>query len=70
LAFALGRCARRGRPLRGGDFISSGAATGIHDILPGQSARISFHGDGEILCRAVPAEPVAGRAGASVKGAR
>jgi 2-keto-4-pentenoate hydratase len=57
LAFALGRCARRHRPLRAGDFVSTGAASGIHDMLPGQSARLSCGEDGEILCRAVRAQP-------------
>jgi len=57
LAFALGRCARRQRPLRAGDFVSTGAASGIHDILPGQSACLSFGNDGELRCRAVPALP-------------
>ncbi len=57
LAFALSRCARRRRPLRAGDFVSTGAASGIHDIRPGQSARLSFGDDGEILCRAVRARP-------------
>ena len=57
LAFALARCARRGRPLRAGDFVSTGAASGIHDIRPGQGARLSFGDDGEILCRATRAEP-------------
>lgn len=55
LAFALGRCARRGRPLRTGQYVSTGAASGIHDILPGQSARLVFHGIGTLRCRAVAA---------------
>ena len=38
LVFALGCNARRGRPLRAGDFISTGAATGVHPISAGQSA--------------------------------
>jgi 2-keto-4-pentenoate hydratase len=54
LAFLLGLNARRGRPLKAGDLISTGAATGIHDIVAGQSSRVVFHGVGEILCRAVP----------------
>lgn len=57
LAFALGRCARRGLPLRAGMLVSTGAATGIHDILAGQSARILFGAAGELRCRAVPARP-------------
>ena len=54
-AFALSRSARRGRPLRAGDLIATGNATGIHDILPGQAARIEFDGHGSIECRAVAA---------------
>jgi len=55
LAFALARCARRGRPLRAGQYVSTGAASGIHDILPGQSAALVFDGIGTLRCRAVAA---------------
>ncbi len=55
LRFLLELTARRGRPLRAGDLVSTGAATGIHDILAGQSARIVFDGVGEVRCRAIPA---------------
>ncbi len=55
LRFLLENCALRGRPLKAGDLVSTGAATGIHEITAGQSARIIFHGAGEIACRAVPA---------------
>jgi 2-keto-4-pentenoate hydratase len=57
LAFALNRGARRGRPLRAGMVVSTGAATGIHDILAGQSARLIFDGLGELRARALPALP-------------
>lgn len=57
LAFALGRCARRRMPLRAGMLVTTGAATGIHDILPGQQARIRFGSHGELRCRAVAARP-------------
>lgn len=56
LAFALGRCARRRLPLRAGALVTTGAATGIHDILPGQQARIHFGAAGDLRCRAVPAK--------------
>jgi 2-keto-4-pentenoate hydratase len=59
LAFLLGCCAARGRPLKVGDLVSTGAATGIHDIVAGQTARVSFDGFGEILCRAETAKPAA-----------
>lgn len=57
LAFALMRCARRGRPLQPGQYVSTGAASGIHDILPGESATIVFDGLGTLACRAVAAIP-------------
>ena len=57
LAFALNRCARLGRPLRAGALITTGAATGIHDVVAGQSARLVFQHYGELLCRAVAATP-------------
>lgn len=56
-AFALSRSAKRGRPLKAGDLIATGNATGIHDILPGQTGRVSFGAQGEILGIAVPAAP-------------
>lgn len=55
IAFALSRSAQRGRPLKRGDLIATGNATGIHDIAVGQSARVRFAGFGEIACKAVPA---------------
>jgi 2-keto-4-pentenoate hydratase len=47
--------ASRGRPLREGDVIATGQTTGIHDILPGESARIVFNGDGEVSCTVIAA---------------
>lgn len=60
LAFLLGHCAARGRPLKAGMYVTTGAATGIHDIHAGQSARISFGEHGEIFCTAEDARPAAG----------
>lgn len=60
IAFALGRSARRGRPLKAGDLIATGNATGIHEILPGQRARVVFAGFGEIALTARAAGPVEG----------
>ena len=59
LAFALGCNARRGRPLRAGDYISTGAATGVHPIAAGQTAEAIFTGIGTLRCVAVPMTPVA-----------
>jgi 2-keto-4-pentenoate hydratase len=55
LRFLLEHCARSGRPLAAGQYVSTGAATGIHEIAAGETARISFPGYGEIACRAVAA---------------
>lgn len=57
LAFALAKCARRGRPLRAGQLVSTGAATGIHDIVAGQHARILFPGIAELEVATVAARP-------------
>ncbi len=56
LAFALARLARRGRPLRAGDLVTTGAVTGIHDIAVGEDAAVVFEGIATIRCRAVRAE--------------
>lgn len=58
LAFALRLNARRGRPLRAGDLVSTGAATGVHAIQAGQSAEVAFGGLGALRCRAVPMSPI------------
>ena len=59
--FLLELSAKRGMPLKAGCLVSSGAITGVHDILPGQQSRISFGKDGDIFCAAVKggAEPEA-----------
>jgi len=54
LAFALRCTALRGRPLRAGDFVSTGAVTGVHPIAAGQTAEAIFTGIGTLKCRAVP----------------
>jgi len=51
----LEHAARRGRPLRAGQLISTGAATGIHDIAAGQVGRVSFGRYGAVGCRAFAA---------------
>jgi len=58
LRFTAQHCARRGRPLAKGTLVSTGAATGIHDLIPGDTARIAFADIGQIECRAVPMGPV------------
>lgn len=59
LAFALGCNAHRGRPLRAGDLVSTGAATGVHSIRAGQSAQAIFTGIGSLRCVTTPMTPVA-----------
>jgi len=54
LRFLLELCARRSRPLTAGAWVSTGAITGVHQVVAGQTARISFAGAGEVLCRAEP----------------
>jgi 2-keto-4-pentenoate hydratase len=59
LAFALRCNAHRGRPLRAGDLVSTGAVTGVHSIRAGQSAAAIFTGIGTLRCTATPLTPVA-----------
>ena len=53
LAFLLNLLHRRGRRLEAGQLVSTGAATGVHDIRGGQSAIADFGPDGRIECQAV-----------------
>lgn len=55
LAFLLNLLHRRGRRLQAGDLISTGAATGVHDIAAGQLATADFGHHGRIHCLATPA---------------
>ena len=57
LAFALNRNARRGRTMRAGDLVTTGAATGVHPARAGQLAVARFGAGGEISCRLVAAQP-------------
>jgi 2-keto-4-pentenoate hydratase len=57
--FLLEHTARRGRPLKAGQLVSTGAATGIHDILPGQNGRVSFGHRGALGCVTYPFRPQA-----------
>lgn len=59
LAFALGLNARRGRPLRAGDYVTTGAATGVHSIRVGQSAEAHFSGVATVRCLVRSMTPVA-----------
>jgi 2-keto-4-pentenoate hydratase len=48
LRFLLGHLAERGRPLRKGQWVSTGAITGVHRIFPGQRGSINFFGHANI----------------------
>ena len=49
--------------LKAGQLVTTGAASGIHDIEAGQTARITFAGLDEIHCVAVAAVPGEGPGG-------
>ena len=51
LVFALGHCARRGLPLRAGQFVCTGATTGIHVVVVGDKTEVVFEGAGKLHCR-------------------
>ncbi len=55
MAFLLNLLHARGRTLEAGQLISTGAATGVHQIFIGQSAVADFGSDGRIACEAVAA---------------
>ena len=54
LRFVAEVCAHWGRPLKAGQFVTTGAITGIHDVTPGEVARVEFNGLGAVQCVAVP----------------
>lgn len=55
LVFLAKHLAQRGKPLKAGQYVTTGAITGVHDIRIGQHSRVSFTGAGDILCAAVKA---------------
>ncbi|MDX2237116.1 MAG: fumarylacetoacetate hydrolase family protein [Hyphomonadaceae bacterium] len=57
--FLLEHLPTRGRRLRAGDIVSTGALSGVHDIRFGQSAQCHFGPHGVIRCRAVAATAMA-----------
>jgi 2-keto-4-pentenoate hydratase len=48
LRFVLGHLAERGRPLCAGQWVSTGAITGVHQIFPGQRGSVELFGYGRI----------------------
>ena len=55
LRFLLGHLAERGRPLRAGQWVSTGAITGVHRIFPGQQGSVELLGHARIDVTIVPA---------------
>lgn len=53
----LESAAKRGYPLEAGNFISTGATTGVHAAKPGDRVRVSFGDDGTVCCRIIAAAP-------------
>jgi 2-keto-4-pentenoate hydratase len=51
LRFLLGHLAERGRSLRAGQWVSTGAITGVHQILPGQQGSVELLGHGRVDVR-------------------
>ncbi len=51
VAFLLDHLERRGLRLKAGDIISTGAATGIHKVVPGDSVLADFGSDGQLKMR-------------------
>lgn len=56
-AFLFGLMARRGIVLRPGQWISSGAVTGIHDAAPGQVVEARFNDQYSVACRLSAVQP-------------
>jgi 2-keto-4-pentenoate hydratase len=46
LRFLLGHLAQRGRALRAGQWVSTGAITGVHQVFPGQRGSMEIIGHG------------------------
>ena len=59
LAWLAGHLARRGRPLSKGQWVSTGAVTGIHRIGAGQTAEVVFEGLGRLRLNTIAAQAAA-----------
>jgi len=55
--FLLCNARSRGIALRAGDLVSTGASTGIHNIVPGSHASVIFDGVAVLDCIAIAAQP-------------
>jgi 2-keto-4-pentenoate hydratase len=59
LQFLANSLVDRGRTLRPGEWVSTGASTGIHPMQAGDDVATRFDGRPAIMLRAVDAAPVA-----------
>jgi 2-keto-4-pentenoate hydratase len=48
--FLLGNLAARGIDCSGGTWVSTGAVTGVHPVVPGQQVLATFEGQGTVAC--------------------
>jgi 2-keto-4-pentenoate hydratase len=48
--FLLGNLAARGIDCSGGTWVSTGAVTGVHPVVPGQQVLATFEGKGTVAC--------------------
>jgi 2-keto-4-pentenoate hydratase len=53
LLFLANHLSERGRGLKAGDWVSSGATTGVHDVTVGNTARLVFDGVATIVVKVV-----------------
>lgn len=57
--FLIKQLASRGKTLRPGDWVSTGASTGIHPVKPGDQVSVSFDGKPALSLNIVEARPAA-----------
>ncbi|EZP70059.1 2-keto-4-pentenoate hydratase-like protein [Novosphingobium resinovorum] len=55
--FLLGNLVARGIDCSGGTWVSTGAVTGVHEVVPGQQVLATFAGHGTVACGIVAAKP-------------
>jgi 2-keto-4-pentenoate hydratase len=54
LAYLVSHLSSRGRFLKAGDWVSTGATTGMHKVMPGSDAIVEFGSAGRISVRIIP----------------
>ncbi|KPH60807.1 2-keto-4-pentenoate hydratase [Novosphingobium sp. ST904] len=55
--FLLANLSARGIDCSGGTWVSTGAVTGVHPVVPGQGVTAHFEGHGSVSCRIAAAVP-------------